>query len=232
MAYTGIIICLANSIKHDPYRCVAGKAHNPPHAWMRPVTNDRQSEGAIPRSMMICADKTEADVFDVIEVPFVQTAPRHCQTENHLVAAGAWTKRGRIGWADLPQLIDHQPDLWGTGNSSSRGMNDQITSQAAFGLHDSLRLLKPTDFVLQIREERAYGTDRTKRSMRGAFTHHGHRYLLKVTDPLFTGQIGNFAVGQNLPMNDVFITVSVSDELVTRAMHFKLIAAIITPSRR
>ena len=229
MPYRKTIICLANSIKHHPFRCIAGKDVNGENDWIRPVTADREAEGAIPRTMTICSDRREIDILDIAEIQFSAPAPRHCQTENHLVVPDTqWKKCGRIGWDDLDNLVDHTAGLWGT-NSSRSGLNDQISVEDARRFNDSLRLIKPSDFVVHVQEVR--GQNGPKPTMRGTFRHMGRRYSLSVTDPFYKDQIRNFAIGTEIRLDDVYVTVSVSDEFRERAMHYKLIAAIITPDR-
>ncbi len=230
MVYAKTIVCLANSTKKHPMRCVAGKeVSGKQHSWIRPVTDDPHSEGAIPLEMTKCDDGNYLSLLDIVEIPLAAPRPNRCQTENHLVSPGVWKKIGRTKWDDLPELLDCRQDLWGSGHSSRYGVNDAVPTELATGFDDSLRLLLPTDLRVVVEEEQVYGENRTKLAMRACFTHGGIPYRLKVTDPYVTDKMKKIEKDVEHPLKNTFISVSVSDAFAGN--HYKLIAGILTPTR-
>lgn len=232
MTYTKKIICLANSIKKYPSRCIAGKEWDGQkgRGWIRPVTEIQADEGAIPLSMTRYSDGSFVQVLDIIEIPLSSHIPKSCQVENYLAPHSVWIKCGRIGWEDLQSLLDAQNDLWGIGHSSRYGKNDSISAFEAAHLNDSLRFIQPVNFRILVKTEDIYGSGgNTKRGIRGVFSHHGTNYILKITDPYFTEKINDYTLDESYHINDVFICVSVSDKLGEN--HYKLIASIIIPDR-
>jgi len=225
MTYVKTIVCLANSTKRDPNRCIAGRelVNNQLGSWIRPVTGDATIEGAIPPSVSRLDIGRQIAKLDIVEMTFDRASPKGCQIENHLLAPVQWRYIGAWQLASLPQLANGYPDLWNKGNSTYNGLNDQISTSEAGGLQDSLRLIEPDNFSYCVRMEGWAG--KQKRALRGSFSYKGTNFTLKITDPAYAAQTPDLVVDREYTFQGrVLICVSIAD--VFRDNHYKLIAAI------
>jgi len=89
------IVVLANSVKHDPGRCIAGREIVPTGesgAWVRPVS--LIGEGELQPAHYRLEGGGTPQVFDVIEIS-VETLPKAdpTQPENWLISVEAPWKR-------------------------------------------------------------------------------------------------------------------------------------------
>jgi len=228
MPYTRTIVCLANSIKHHPSRCIAGKEWSPAgtEQWIRPVTDYRIDEGAIPLSASRLQDGTQPQLLDVIEIPFSDPVPHSCQVENHMISGGAWQKQCRLTWNDLQSMVEDHYDVWGSGNSSRLGLNDRLTPQEADACEGSLMLIRPENFRLIVSTTGAEFNN-PKKGMRALFNIGETSYSLKVTDPRYTDIMRQFNEDVEYSVENCAICLSISEPL--NGFHYKLVAAIFTP---
>lgn len=228
MTYTKSIVCLANSIKHHPKRCIAGKELAAQNLWIRPVSNNVLDEGALSQMDSAFQNGAQPKLLDVIEVHLKQTIPHGCQTENHLIDETAyWQKTGKIDWATLESLLDMPQSLWVNGNSTKNGFNDKISQQVALNLPNSLKLIRPENFQITVTQEGG-GQYPVKRAMRAKFQWNNVDYLLKITDPNYTNRINEYTINVGYTISNAIICISISDILKEANAHFKLIASIIT----
>lgn len=228
MAYNRTFICLANSIKHHPSRCIAGKEWSAAGAgpWLRPVAAYGIDEGAISPNTSRLADGTQPQLLDVIEVSFERAVPHGCQVENHLINGGAWKKTGRIGWADLVAIVETPQTLWGQGNSSRIGINDRLTLAEATLYQGSLHLVRPANLRVVVSTTGAEFNN-PKKGMRALFSLGGTPYSLKVTDPRYTDHIRQYTEDVEYALEDGILCVSISEPLGD--YQYKLIASIFMP---
>lgn len=68
------IVCLANSVKLRG-RCIAGLRMDG-GGWIRPVSNDAPSRGALFEPQYLAQDGAEVRPLDVIETSFVRPDPK------------------------------------------------------------------------------------------------------------------------------------------------------------
>ena len=224
MAYVKRIVCLANSYKPPNGRCVAGKEvlENGYGGWIRPVSARPTAEVSIRE----CRYENNASpkLLDIIDVPLLNADPRHHQTENHVIdAAERWVKRGELPWNALEQIRDRPTSLWINSDHTYAGNYDCISHAEAAALRNSLVLIRPDNFIVEV--GRNYWTGR--RSYRGKFECNGTHYNLSVTDPVVRDA---FAAREetDYPLNDVYLCVSLTEPYEHDDRCHKLVAAIIS----
>ncbi|MBC3936743.1 hypothetical protein H8K47_15350 [Undibacterium sp. CY7W] len=226
-SYTKTILCLANSIKHYPLRCIAGRevTQNGIHGWVRPVSPIAGQEGAIPPQSSLMTNGQQIAPLDFVTISFTGHQPHGCQTENHLIDGQPWVKVSVLTRANITPYIQDVPDLWNFGNSTYNGVNDKISPQefAVFG--DSLRLILAADFTYAVNME-GYQAYPQKRKLRGTFTYKGIKYTLKITDPVLCANIAAMEIGKIYAQPNAVLCVSITDIYAPANAHFKLIAAV------
>lgn len=224
MSYVKTIVCLANSYKPPNGRCVAGREvlASGYGGWIRPVSGRPTAEVSFSEYRYL--DDATPKVLDIIDVPLLNAEPRHHQTENHVIDTGQhWVKRGEVPWSALEQLRDRPTSLWINSDCTNAGIYDCISQAEAATVRDSLVLIKPDRFAVEI--GRNYWTGR--KSYRGDFDYNGAHYNLSVTDPVARSKFSTSQEG-NYPVSDVYVCVSLTEPFEHDDRCHKLVAAIIS----
>jgi hypothetical protein len=95
MSYIKRIVCLANSYKPPNGRCIAGievLGHGKYGSWIRPVSARDSQEVSF--SEYKYEDGQSPGLLDILDVPLLKAVPHNHQTENHIIDANAWWKKG------------------------------------------------------------------------------------------------------------------------------------------
>ncbi|MGA5284050.1 dual OB domain-containing protein [Streptomyces griseoincarnatus] len=215
------LVCLANSRKLSG-RCVAGIVNDGSGEWVRPVSARPSREVSAHERQY--KDRSEPNTLDIIMVPLLRPQPHGFQSENWLLDPNYyWAKTGRVGWNELLEMEQHPDALWINGSSTYNGSNDRVPTEEAATLSDSLKLIRVTDLTLQVHTPgEMFGDQRPV--LRAWFSHAGHRYILRVTDPEYELQYlakpeGIYEIGES------FLTVSLGEPYAGYA--YKLVAAIM-----
>jgi hypothetical protein len=228
MATVKRLLCLANSRKLDPGRCVAGieLSGNRPVGWIRPVS--AREHGEVSEYERQYEDGSDPVVLDVMNVPLLEARPKEYQQENWLLDSDQyWQKVTRASWGDLERFVDPVSPLWIDGYKTYNGRNDRIPLTEATGLTSSLRLVRVDQLTLSVfKPGEAFGNP--KRRVQGRFMHGGTEYRLWVTDPVYEREYlaksdGDYAVGES------FVTVSLGEP--HNGAIYKLVAAIMERAR-
>jgi hypothetical protein len=223
-----ILICLANSHKMSE-RCVAGKeiGANGPGGWIRPVSKRRDRE--LNPKERCYPDGEEPRLLDLVEVPLLEPRPCHYQTENYLINdRRRWRKVGRMGWKDLPNLVDPvEGVLWFIGYSSHHGKNDRVPEELANRFSHSLLLIHCRDLVATVSTEEKMFAE-VKTIVRIRFQHNTEEYCLSVTDPIFRAEHQEKGSGE-YPIPEAYLCLSLGDPLGGHC--YKLAASVLTPER-
>jgi len=222
MAAGSAMVVLADSRKFHGH-CVAGRlwqAEKACGSWLRPVAE--QLNAGLNASSLICSDGLGAGVLDVVGLDLGLPAPYRHQSENRTLKAGRWERMGRIGWNELENLSDSNTDsLWLDGHSSMGGQNDRVPESFLDNLASSLMLIRVEKLALSSGLN-PYG----RRALRGRFARAGRRYDFAVTDPFFWEQL---PVDSSVVLDEAYVCLSLG--LPFEGNAYKLIAAVITPSR-
>jgi hypothetical protein len=151
MPYVKRIACLANSYKPPSGRCVAGREllANGYGGWIRPVSARPTAEVSFAEYRY--EDNATPKLLDIVDVPLLNAEPLHHQTENHVIDTGSrWVKRGELPWDALEQVRDRPATLWVNRDHTNAGHYDCISQAEAATAHDSLVLIKPEIFNVEI----------------------------------------------------------------------------------
>ena len=101
------VLILTMSSKNHGY-CVAGIDIDN-GKWVRLVSNDEKSHGAISKRNTFYENKTTCKPLDVVKVPIIKDKPLKYQPENVLINCGIFWKK--IGTIDINELIEyHEPE--------------------------------------------------------------------------------------------------------------------------
>lgn len=216
MDYEKKIVCLANSRKMSG-RCIAGKeviSEENYGQWIRPVS-DRE-KGEVSEEERRFEDGSDPEILDIISIKFKKYKSYKYQTENHLIDPKAhWTKEGLLEWEKLNLIKDNPKTLWNNGNSSSKGKNDRIPKEEAFGLKNSL-------FLIYIEHLKIKLFNDGKKQARALFDFNDSEYNLSVTDPKAESYF--FKKG-NDKLKHVYLCVSLGE--LFEGYCYKLVASII-----
>ncbi|XXY54560.1 hypothetical protein WME91_25855 [Sorangium sp. So ce269] len=180
------IVCLANSTKTNG-RCIAGREYSASKVggWVRPVSARPTHEISTFESTYHHDGGGQPAVLDIVRVPLVAHAPLAHQTENYMIDPQySWERVDRISWKDVLKLVEKPTSLWGMGEGSFHGINDEVSpAQAqASGISNSLVLLRPKTVTVLVRDESRY-TGGSDRRARVEFEINGIQYRLALTDP-------------------------------------------------
>ncbi len=223
MNYSKRIVCLANSRKFLG-RCVAGRqvVEGRYGDWIRPVSARPSAEVSLDERRY--ENGADPCILDVIEIPMIGPVPKMHQTENHMFADGYWAKVGKIGWKDLPAIVENPTTLWTNGASTYNGTNDKVSQALAARLTNSLYLIGPLNISVQVQTEGGvFGS--AKRRIRADFRYNGAPYNFIVTDP----EAERYFLAQKngvYPLDDVYLCVSLPEPFDGNC--YKLVATIIS----
>lgn len=229
MPYKKTIVCLANSRKEYPNRCVAGKERGPKGfgRWIRPISD--LPKGDLTFQHRRYEDGADPKLLDVLTMQFLQAQPQGCQKENHLIDSNTrWVREGRIRWDQLTPAVDQvRGAVWTNGYSSSNGTNDRIPEDIAKDLPSSLLLVEPEELKIIVAKEGGIFKPARKK-VRAHFRLTGHDYVLAVTDLPIEDAYGKKDEGE-YPVGAARLCISIGEPY--HGFCYKLVAAMITPDR-
>ena len=225
MPYVKRIVCLANSYKTGG-TCIAGKEvlRHGHGGWVRPVSGRPTAEVWPSESRF--EDYSTPKLLDIVDVPLLNPAPQHHQTENHVLdSAKRWSKVGELPWNALTQLLDHPDSLWINSDRTNTGAFNCISQAEAATQHDSLALVRPDNFAVEVGSSTWDG--RTKKTYRGNFRYNGTYHSLSLTDPVARNAFAGKDAG-DYPLNDVYICVSLTEPFAEDGRCHKLVAGVFS----
>jgi hypothetical protein len=179
------ILVLANSTKHYPKSCVAGRelidegGTTRWGGWIRPVSN--HDEGALDFVERRLSAAVDPKPLDVVQVRLSTPKKNPLQPENWLIEPGqAWVKDSTMEAAVLSALVEQPENLWfDPAQKSDRASASVFQKLLNF---QSLYLIRPEGFYFQIRSRVWDGY--AKKQQRGIFNYRGKHYDFALTDPL------------------------------------------------
>jgi len=204
------IVCLANSYKNDPGRCVAGKDIKD-RKWVRPVS--ASPRGELFKEQMAFSNGEIPQPLDIIKIPFDSAKSTVCQPENILIGGGKWQKIGVFPKSRLIELCDAPQTIW----FNSGGNNDRIPVEYFQNakIESSLYLIKPKSMkIVQAKKARAI------------FQHKSVEYNLVITDPIVKAEFNKKGSGTyDLSEKELYLCLSLAEAF--QGFCYKLVAAII-----
>lgn len=225
------ILILANSTKHHPKRCVAGRELIDEGGqfrwggWIRPVSN--HDEGALDFDERSLPGAVDPKPLDVVQVPLSAPDSNPLQPENWLIEPEqAWTRESAMGATVLPTLVEQPESLWfDPAQKSDRASVSALERLAKF---QSLYLIRPDKFHFQIRSRVWEGYP--KKQQRGVFSYRGRHYDFALTDPLigqkYYPDYPRTEEGDIHPADASRILLCVSLTPPFHGLHYKVIATV------
>lgn len=233
MEYKRIIV-LANSIKKSA-RCVAGVdvgtgTKLTPAGWIRPVSGE--SEGELERRHMITSDGVALTPLDIVEVPLTGYAKDPIHPEDWIVdASRKWTRSGMFDPKLLGSLEEKPKDLW----LESSANTDRVTRQFLLSqsMHQSLYLIRPANLQIRLTYEHNPFKNYNQRKTRASFRYRGQKYMMNLTDPMFTSKhcttypaLDAAPIIVQPPYGDkCLLCVSLTPEF--QGYHYKIVATVL-----
>jgi hypothetical protein len=229
------LLVLANSTKHHPMRCVAGRellgevgGTTQWGDWIRPIST--HDEGALSFSERRLTDGTDPKPLDVIRVPMSAQEHNPLQPENWLIQSGqVWTKESSCNAEVLIPLVEEPSDLW----LQPGQRHDRVHTSFLKNLPkiQSLYLIRPESFAFRIQSKT--WNNETKRKVRAVFTYKGRFYDLALEDPSIGAKcFPNFSkvTDGTIPLKaPVLLCVSLPQEFrefKEPGYHFKVVATV------
>jgi hypothetical protein len=229
MSYVKNIVCLANSIKLHPGRCIAGRevsADGKIGGWIRPV-GDRPEAHVLPKEFL--CDGVSPKLMDIIAVPLLKPVPHAHQTENHLIdASRPWKRITSMSFSRLPELREEPAQLWinNRANDTIDGVSNCLTPEEAATQNYSLTLIRPTDCIAIVKVNPYKG----KKQCFARFGYRAVTYVLSLTDPLVTDVLVTKEPGEYPLANiDLCISLAEPNPKEPRRRCSKLVAAVFSP---
>ena len=229
------VFVLANSIKHYPAVCVAGReiisgsGEYSIGPWIRPISTAGEGE-LQPREI---ADKSgrPPQVLNFVEVPLSRPAKDLLQPENWFIEPGEeWKSINSIYQKPTFDLLVERPvDLWLQPREETDRISDSFLqrnppSQSLYFIHVP---------QLTLRMEWTEYDGNFKQRRRAIFTYNKVEYDMSITDPVFNDRhYRQFpAKGQPAkiiavrPNGGCYLCVSLAP--VFRQYHFKVVATVL-----
>jgi len=227
------ILVLANSTKHHPMRCVAGRelmdeggGKSRWGGWIRPVST--HDEGALNAGERRLADGADPKPLEVVRVPLDASENSPLQPENWLICKGeVWIKDSVKDAQTSLQVIEEPDSLWldptQKNDRVSRGFLQRLPNL------QSLYLIRPEAFHFHIRSRVWEGY--AKKQQRGLFNYKGRHYDFALTDPLISQKYfpdyPRIAEGYIQPRDPRQILLCVSLTPPFHDLHYKVIATVL-----
>ncbi|MGD0059846.1 MAG: hypothetical protein ABSD58_10550 [Verrucomicrobiia bacterium] len=227
------VFILANSIKHSPMRCIAGreviqneKGETRCGGWIRPVTD--HDEGALRLDECCYSNGSSPKPLDVADISLGIPENDRIQPENWFIQSNQrWIKASECDVSAAAPLAEQPGNVWlESGQKTDRVSPDFLSRMEP---RQSLYLIRPDSLHLQI-ETKNWG-GKFKKRVRGVFRFNGQTYDLGVTDPLIEQKYcPNY---RNAPDGIIHLKqddqnlVCVSLTPLFQGLHYKVIAAIL-----
>ena len=204
------VAILTRSSKFGGY-CVAGVDLNTGE-WVRFVSNDAQTHGALSRRDITYEDRSICNPLDVVLVDVVGAAPLAHQPENYLIDSREyWRKTGECTIADVLGVHPAEVRPYIYGNLSPFVDGEEIDS-----IGYSLTLVRVSSLTIN-QTTNIYNKPKTKAS----FVYNGKWYNnMSVTDPDF------YSVPNGTRFANAYLVISLPDTPFPEDCYYKFVAQI------
>ena len=228
------LLILANSIKHYPCVCIAGreitsvKSEYEIGPWIRPVST--HGEGELSQSEITMTDGQTPEVMEFVDIPLRKCAADPLQPENWIIVDTPKWKNisGHYAAPTLEECVDNPDGLWlKSGERPDRISNAYLTKHPPTS---SICLIKVTR--VRIRFEWSSWEGQSKKRYRAIFKYKGVEYDLSITDPVFTDKYRKqFPAPGSRPIEfaitgegGIYLCISLTPPL--GGYHYKVVATI------
>lgn len=216
------VLCLANSRKYQG-RCFAGLLMDG-SGWIRPVSRDVRTHGALRETMMRLPDGSIPKPLDVVAFRISRPLPLPFQRENWQLAGGDWRLlEHSVGIKDLEPHTHRGPAL--LGSTSDREPADSFDRAKP---QPSLALIRPDGDLVTWHRTRTHSGNH---QLRATFRLGRQPYNLVVTDPEWEARVpladGIYNSGElGIPSETrLLLTISLGEPFNGHC--YKLVAAVL-----
>jgi len=234
------IIILAKSEKNRGY-CIAGRElimngeKSALGGWIRPVSSDLTSHGALFDYHFQAKRFSKVDVLDVVNVPIIEMAPEPGQPENFLIDdQRPWQTLTRMPANMLDICIEQPKDLWLQPGYDSRIVPAALDDEKH--VSQSLYVIKPSDLRFRLTHElTVYDSEPTfKTKIWALFSYNDQGYCMTVTDPIIKRLLSRRYPGPGMPANEFLIEnsneyrlcISLTPRFNAWQHHYKLVSTV------
>lgn len=213
------VIVLAKSKKYGGY-CVAGiDAYT--GNWIRLVSTDRNSHGAVPKHYMRDQRGNAIGVLDKIKVRLKQYVPDGHQIENYIYDESFhFIKQGTVELNSIVAMIQQKLESYIFYNDK-RLISEEDAKQISYDRWHSLEWIQ----VKKLRIYTKYNSYRDNISYRGEIDYKGHHYSdLSITDEAF---VERCKIEQTEILYNPFLVMSLGVAFEKDNCHYKLIATVL-----
>ena len=236
MAKTKTLLILANSVKHAPGVCIAGREIRDGvkgytiHPWIRPISSHGEGE-LWPREYQLNTGK-QPHVMGFVEVTLEKPAKEPFQPENWLIdATTRWKSvNQQFQKPDYAMLLETPNDLWQQKGERTDRVSPEFLRRNP--PDQSLYFVQVQN--LRARFEWAVWEGQYKKKRRAFFYYKGVEYDFNITDPLFMETYASrFPAQGERPITfavpstgDPYLCVSLAPEW--KGYHYKVVATVFT----
>ncbi len=227
------LVILANSAKHYPMTCVAGREllvdeQHPSGVfgpWVRPISN--HDEGALNWTERRLSDGKAPKPLDIVDLNLADNEGNALQPENWRIVLGdRWVDAGAVGIESIRNIEEKPDNLWWDEQAARSDQARPIFLQQLTDL-SSLYIIKPEHFRIEIRAKVWDG--KSKNRTHAIFDYRGRHYDLSLTDPLigekYYPNLSQMAEGYiDLESKSVFLCVSLTPPF--NNLHYKVVATV------
>lgn len=209
------IIILTKSIKHTGY-CVAGIDYDT-GKWIRLISSDKETEGAVPEQFLYYSDGSMLDVYDVIECELRQPCPTVVQPEN-------WLYNEDVAWKKIGvSCLEHVLEIHGYDRPEYVFYDSQVSlaNNWNFKGEGSLCLLNVEDAYVWVK------TFDGKQTVSLNFTYNGYVYkYMRISQMDIKDYYSNKSDGA-YPIYADSIVFSLTDRYYYNGKYYKVVAQIL-----
>jgi len=197
-------------------------------SWIRLVTSDQNTRGAIQKSQLCYGRGKYVELFDIVKVQTRGPMPTQAQPENHLIPGQSiWEKVGNWKKSKLNKLLDYPDNIW-LDPENDRYAKDVINPDFFLNnSNESLCLIEPERLRIRLNYNTSTFTSRPTKDIRAAFQY----YIFKITDPGVKTKYDNEYPSldthtKTVELPNYKLCISIGDLYEKTQKHHKLVASI------
>lgn len=137
------VLVLANSVRSDPSRCVAGREVIGDRfgRWVRPVSTNGCGEVSYRERTL--TNGNEVAVLDVVRMPLTGRVADELQPENWAITGErTWTLVRRAHFRELEELVENPKNMWNEPNARNDSISEEYLRKNPPS--QSLYLIRPS----------------------------------------------------------------------------------------
>lgn len=207
------IVIMAKSIKHYPNYCIAG-IDIKSGEWIRPVSDDDESECAVLEEDAIYEDGTEVKILDIVRIEFVNHSPNDAQYENYQYdCTKYWKKIGEISLQNVIDIYQLDNPKFIFGNDEKAVCDEELTGTSLL----FLKIQNPTICVKTF--------ERKKVSINFTYNNIEYRYI-QIGDSELYKKYKTYPDGYYQIANEKIAVFSLTGKYIKDGKYYKMLAQL------